>query len=436
MLGPHRPDWLGTLRSLSGRHAVVWGLGTHGGGVAVVRYLVRCGAVVTVVDQRDATGLADSITALGEARSAVNLRLGQELSGVSGFDLLVVNPAVRVDHPDLVRVRTSREVEVTSELGLLAREIDGHEVIAITGSNGKSTVSLWVMRLLQRLRPEKPTRIGGNFEVALLESDATNLLESTPFEAPTTFVLEVSSFQLSHLGGERFHPDVGMITNLSPNHLDWHSSFEDYAAAKLSLLSRSRVAIDASTGPPVLQPEVAREFGCDVDVTNAAMVMAIANAVGLKPTARDLLATQPAIPHRRTIVAEFDGVKFVDDSAATTPESVAACLQQYGRESNSKLVVIAGGRNKGFDIDAFARSLANFTAAVATIGECGAELAELVESHGGTTEMHESLENAVRWARTRVPSGGVVALSPGMASTDMFADYRDRGCQFRQILQV
>lgn len=429
------------MTRFAGRNAVVWGLGRHGGGVAVVRYLVRHGASVVVVDAASEASLEKSITELGDTASAVDLRCNADLAAVDGepIDLLVVNPAIPIDHPQLSRFDADDSIEMTSEIGLIAHEIQQHRVVAITGSNGKSTVSQWATNALRQVEPSTTVRIGGNFEVALSETTAGNLLDDAPFNADETFVLELSSFQLAHLQGEPLHPQVGAVTNITPNHLDWHRSFADYAAAKRSLLDRSTIALDGSQMPAsdLVANDLAaigEAFDVDVDARNAALVASILNALGHSIAASLLKATQPIIRHRRNVIGSSNGVTFVDDSAATTPESTQVCTHQFGAPQDSKLVIIAGGRNKGFCLDSFAEDLSTRTFAVAALGETGEELADAVCRHQGRAASFTTLTSAIDWALKIVPRGGVVALSPGMASTDLFTDYRDRGDQFRQIV--
>lgn len=438
MLAVDDSQGLGSLSPLHGKRALVWGLGRHGGGVAVTRYLVRQGAVVTVVDSASIRDLQVSIDALEDTCPQINL--GTEASpaafDTADFDLLVVNPAIPVSHPELARWVAASSVEITSELGLIARETAGHRVVAVTGSNGKSTVTLWTANLLRRLLPDEQIPIGGNFELGLTDSHHSNLLDLAPLKfrpvgEPATFVLEVSSFQLAHLRDEPFAPTVAAITNVTPNHLDWHGSFAEYESAKRSLLAKSHIAID---GSKAIEPQRS-PFHARVDRLNAALVKQIVEALSLDVTDEDLLATKPRIPHRRSVVELDAPFTAIDDSAATTPESVGVLLDEYGHSTSSQLVVIAGGRNKGFVLDTFAKRLAGRCFAVATIGETATGLAAEIAKHGGRANSHGSLRTAVRWAIRAVPEGGTIALSPGMASTDQFVDYRDRGHQFRQILR-
>ena len=147
-----------------------------------------------------------------------------------------------------------------------------------------------------------------------------------------------------------------------------------------------------------------------------------------------LVLSRPQLSHRFQTVRDdraVAGLRWVNDSAATAPESTLRGLEEVGRDS----VLILGGRNKGFDLDSLTRSVAGRCVAVATLGETGSELAGLLAVHGGKVRSHRTLAKAVRWSGKVCPPGGTVLLSPGMASTDMFTDYRQRGNEFCRLVE-
>lgn len=455
-----------------GQTVLVWGLGRHGGGVAVARYLVQSGASVTIFDEASEDELVESKQRLADLTN-VEYRLGKTQTVSSKpdaknrfetlpidpfqFDLIVVNPAVPDSHATYRKLHEVAASKLTSELDLLLRELRGVPLVVVTGSNGKSSVCQWIVRLVQMLDSKKSVILGGNFEPGLVPECPKNLLELVttnggPIDIGTDLcVLELSSFQLARMTGTSLSPSVAAVTNVTPNHLDWHQSFDEYIDAK----SRLFESVDIETGTIVLPADddpirkrwidhshaVCADVGrgpvtwSQADRANAATVAKILEALGYTVSDRSLSQTRPDVPHRQTVIAVIDGVTYIDDSAATSPEAVEALLNRYGNTTDSKLVVIAGGRNKGFDLNSFSRTLARYSASVATIGETASDLASRVAAHGARVRSHRSLKQALRWARKIVPEGGVVALSPGMASTDQFSDYRDRGHHFRQLLQ-
>ena len=417
--------------------SIVWGLGRHGGGVSAARFLAGRGDRVAVVDAATADDLAASVQQLDGL--AIDWRLGVSdavAAALADADSVVVNPAIPPTHPALasVRGRTTSELQLTLDaLPAAAR------VVAVTGSNGKSGL---VAQLGQH------AAVGGNFERDLIgrpQSLLTQPDEVTQFGGRAA--LEVSSFQAAALDRDRSEAtfDATVITSLTANHLDWHGSMDDYAAAKRSLLRRSRGPI---IGPRAVLDELGladhpQAVAVDGDDLHAAIVAAI-----------DWPDAPPvALPHRRQVVGTRSGVRFVDDSAATTPAATLFTLDRLqeadacksdAREADAceadareSIVLILGGRNKGLNLDALARGVAGRVAAVATIGETAADLARLIAIHGGKVRSCRTLAKAVKWGRkllaSAVHDGGVLLLSPAMASTDQFPDYRDRGRAFASL---
>ena len=201
----------------NGMHATVMGLGRFGGGVAAARFLAQHGVVVTVTDLHSAEELGDSLAMLSDVpvkRFSLN---GHPEDVLTDCELLVVNPAVHPDHPLVVLAR-SRQVEMTTEVGLFLRH-NPASAIAVTGSNGKSTTAAMIHHLLLYANPDFKGNVwlGGNIGISLLDQ--------IPAIRPQDIViLELSSFQLYLLGPERFRPKIAVLTNFSPNHLDWHGS--------------------------------------------------------------------------------------------------------------------------------------------------------------------------------------------------------------------
>lgn len=444
-----------------GQRAVVWGLGRHGGGVAVTKYLAKRGADVLVIDNASEAELSQSIQQLDRVD---NVTVATDHSLLDGrerhVDLLVVNPAIPATHDDLARWRTRHpSAVVTSEINLLLAELHARKIefVAVTGSNGKTSVCQWLTRLLAHSGRWEHVFLGGNFEPGLCVECECNLLErfaneSTTIVMPAIAVLELSSFQLATCDIDLLSPLVGAVTNVSPNHLDWHDSFDDYMAAKGRLVEACQAAERPSVLPISSEDPLRRRYDdtrlavipttgelsrqlLGVDATNAATVTSIGRTLGCKWTAEDLLATHPAVPHRREPVGESDGVQFVNDSASTTPASTIALLASLNAHSNARVGLIAGGRNKGFDLSTFASHISPFVEAVACIGETALDLSYHLARTGSSSSVHTSLDDAVKVLRARSNSLDVIALSPGMASTDMFRDYRDRGDRFRQIVR-
>ena len=422
---------------------VVWGYGRHGGGASAARFWQRRGVPVRVVDTDPSLDLPDDLR--------VDARTDQTPDAFDGADLVVVNPAIPLTHP-LLRELLARGVPLTSEFLLTAAAITG-DLVLVTGTAGKST---FCRRLAASLEAAGRTvGLGGNFERDLIGLDGSLLdeldeLKTQPqSRTPEVCVLEVSSFQLAH--AEAFGAaNAGVLaaravvlTSLSPNHLDWHDSMASYVAAKQVAVQAAgeRVVLPPGVLPPdmpAIQPPPHAEV-C-LAQTPDEQLAAVLGLFGIDQPP----VSVPPLPHRMQTVEPLEGVCAIDDSASTVPASVVAALDHLGRDRpDDRVVLILGGRSKGLsagDLDRLARAVAPRTAAVATIGETGSDLARLIAIHGGKVRSCRTLGKAVKWGRKIVRSaavgGGVLLLSPGMASTDQFIDYRDRGRRFADLVRA
>lgn len=431
----------------------------HGMGVtnlAVARALVHRGRSVVLVDDgedrvRLATIAGELADLAGEpdrvrwvpAPDAATL---SEL--VPTVDAVVPTPGLAESHP-LFEVARAAQVAVLSEFDL-ADAWDDRPVLAVTGTNGKTTVTTLVDAMLESSGVSSAAV--GNTEVPLVAA----------IEDPATevFVVEASSFRLAH--SRRFRPRVATWLNFDEDHLDVHASLEDYRAAKARIWAdqgSSDVAI-ANAGDPVVMaslptgPGAPRRvrFGPDgdyherdgvlfapdgvelvrVDELWSALPHDRANALAAAATAleggadlhgvRHALRSFTGLAHRVQLVAELDGVRWFDDSKATAPHATLAAVAGF-----DSVVLIAGGRNKGLDLGALA-GVADRVRAVVGIGEAGPEVVAAFPDHRST--LVASMAEAVAAAAGMAAPGDVVLLSPGCASFDWYRSYGERGDDF------
>jgi UDP-N-acetylmuramoylalanine--D-glutamate ligase len=340
--------------SYGGRRVTIMGLGHFGGGAAAARWLARQGAVVTVTDLADDNTLADSLAELaGEAIADFHLG-GHREEDFRRADLVVVNPAVRPDNRFL-EIAGESGARLSSEIELFMEACPAR-IVGVTGSNGKSTTAGMTAAILAA--DGRRAWLGGNIGGSLLGQ----LDRMGPGD---WVVLEISSFQLWHLAGDARMPEVAVVTGCSPNHLDWHGSYERYVAAKQRILSGQTPADLA-----VLNAHDA-EVGswCDLvrgrllglpnddeipplcvrgehNRVNAACAAAAAMGIGCDRAAiaRGLGSFRP-LPQRLERVAVVDGRTFYNDSAATTPEATVAALEAL----DAPVWLVAGGHDKGCD---------------------------------------------------------------------------------------
>jgi len=452
------------FRDYAKRHVLVLGLGSFGGGVGAVQFLAARGAVITIVDRRPAVALEDAITSLANVPIA-QWQLGEDArADLSGIELLVINPAIRRDHP-LVRAALARGIAVTSELNLFWQHQRG-DILAVTGSNGKSTTTSLLHTILRQANSH--ARLGGNIGGSLLR-EVEHIAPHDPV------VLELSSFQLTDLDRLKASPRSAIITNFSANHLDWHDTLEHYRWAKQTMLRWQHpgdVAVLNADDPDVVTwPTRGRrllfglsDHGAEGTFLRGATAVwrwndreetfpirewlklpgrhNLANA--LAATAAALawgatwvhvqagLETYEPLPHRLQFVAEVAGRKFYNDSLATTPESAIVGLQSFAEP----VVLLAGGYDKHVDLNEMAAAIARGVKAVALMGQTGPVLHDLIHHAGPAAVILSApcadFRAAFDWAWEQSAPGDVILLSPGCASYDWFRNFADRGQQFTQ----
>lgn len=460
--------------ALADRAVTVLGLGSFGGGVAVTRYLVSRGARVTVTDQKSEADLGPSVEALRGL--PVRLVLGRhEPADLLEADLVVKNPAIPWTSP-WVQQLLAAGVPMTSEL-VLGLERLAAPYAMVTGSKGKSTTSTLLGAMAGGAGA--PVAVAGNNERPLL--DALPRLAAQDARA----VLEVSSFMADDVAAARARgvslraPEVVVFTLLEPEHLNWHGTVEAYYEAKLSLLDlgprlcvipaddrelNARVPARLGPGTTLLRVAATRAPGGEVDVgvvderavdrdgrllfdlralrllgahnrENALLAAAAARALGADAAALQAgaAAVEP-LPHRLEPVAVAAGVRFVNDSCATTPNAAMAALEAVP----GPVVLLLGGSDKGHSWGELARAAAARAHTVVCLGQTGPAIAGAVEAAGGArvVRVPGTFDDAFGAALAACPPGGAVLLAPATASYDMFPNFKARGERFRQLARA
>ena len=446
-------------RALFGKKVLVVGLGRSG--VAAARLCVARGAQVTVTDQKSAEALG---AVLAQLPAAVKQELGgHRAETFLGADIIVLSPGV----PPLPEVEAARNqnVTITGELELASWFVDA-PIVAITGTNGKSTTTTLCGAILAA--NGRPTFVGGNLGIPLAEAVGTPAAE--PGGA---CVLEVSSFQLET--AESFRPQVAVLLNISPDHLDRHGTLEAYAAAKARIFAAQTPAdfavinlddplVEAATkgirsqcvlistrralavggwieddalcvrlmgGPVEYYPAHLLGLIGRHNLENALAALVAGRLAGALPAeARHALLAFRALPHRMEMVGELDGVFFYDDSKGTNVGAVVAALDRFPRP----VVLIAGGRDKGGSYEPLAQVMRQVGRGAVVIGEAGPKLREAL-APVVPVEMVGSMEEAVTQAATMARSGDAVLLSPACSSFDMFRNYEHRAEVFRAAVK-
>lgn len=446
----------GSTPALAGARVTVMGIGRFGGGVGVIRHLLARGARVTATDVLDATALADSLAMLErlDGRDRLELRLGGHSRGeFVESDLVVANPAVRAPWSNewLAAARTAG-VPITTEIRLAIDALPGRRFIGVTGTVGKSSTASMIHHALGRLGVE--TALGGNIGGSLLD-------EVDAIPARSWVVLELSSFMLHWLGEDArpWSPEIAVLTNLRPNHLDWHGDFGHYAASKGRIVAHqatprlvtafaledpagARTAALAGgdwwTAPSTEGEQILRSIDLEsIELLvpglhqrrNARLALATAalacrlHGMRVEPARlHAALADFRGLPHRLEALPSRRGFLFVNDSKSTTPESTLLAIESLG--DPSRVHLIAGGADKGIDL-APIRDRAGSLAGLYAIGVTAPQL--VASPHA---RLSGTLRQAVADASGRMRSGDILLLSPGCASWDQFTDYRARGEAF------
>ncbi len=443
--------------NLQNQKVLVMGLGRFGGGVGVTRFLVSRGAQVTVTDTLDATALADSIKALHDL--PVNFRLGvHDESDFTQADLIVVSPAVDPANNRYLQAAASAGVPTTSEIRLLIEHLPRDvKTIGITGSAGKSTTTAMIGHILSKTVAADDSMVkvyvGGNL--------GGSLLPIVDQIAPGDWVvLELSSFmledmRLARLAGrsQPWSPHIALVTNLTPNHLDRHGTFETYAVAKQEILENQKpddIAVLGPGLPMVIKPKHHRVIRAQADgridgqirlllpgshnQLNAWLAIEACLGAGVSPgRGAQALADFTGLPHRLQFVAEARGVKFYNDSKATTPEAAMLAIKAFAPGS---VHVILGGYDKHLDMTTLAQFAARQCHAIYTIGATGTTLATLALAGNPEARVHDCSELGIAMQRivADMKRGHVVLLSPGFASWDQYPNYEARGAAFAQAV--
>jgi len=446
------------LMELANKRVLVVGLGKSG--VASALFLKKHGAKVSVSDTKSGDELRNEIPVLLDNGISVETG-GHGDRTFRGQDLIVVSPGVPVDAPPLVQARSLGE-SVIGEIELAAQFLPG-PIVAITGSNGKTTTTTLTGEIMTA--GGFATLVGGN-----IGTPAISLAERA--QQGTVIVLEVSSFQLETI--QTFRPKVSVVLNVTPDHLDRHRTFEIYTDAKarifenqqgsdfavlnaddptcVSMAARTRAQVfwfsrqkevergawvregnilfrDASGQREILQVSEIPLKGAH-NLENVLAAACAGTLMGCAPDKiRQAVHDFKAVEHRLEFVASVRGVDYYNDSKATNVDATIKALESFP----ANIHLILGGKDKGSDYTVLNDLLRQRVKRVYTIGAAAGKIESQIK---GPEVVHaETLENALRKASAMAQSGDVVLLAPACASFDQFKNYEHRGQVFKEIVR-
>ncbi|MSO21952.1 MAG: UDP-N-acetylmuramoyl-L-alanine--D-glutamate ligase [Acidobacteria bacterium] len=440
---------------LTGKEIVIVGMARTG--MAVAEFLWKRGVRVTLSDSRPASALELEIRSLDER----NIR--HEIGGHStelfdSADLIVVSPGVPLSLPVLQQAAQTGK-PLISEIELASRYLRGN-MIAITGTNGKTTTTTLIGEILRTAGFS--VQVGGNIGTPLI-----SLVESSREDSWS--VVELSSFQLE--AAPTFRPNIAVILNITPDHLDRYASFDAYAQAKLNIFENqvSRDFAVLNHEDPILQKTAGkihsqvfwfsgrhevpcgtyavggqivfesgeksdRVMACDDvplkgrhNIENVAAAITAARLAGIPSSSiAERVRNFKAVEHRLEPVAEIDGVYFFNDSKATNVDATFKALEAF----ESGVILILGGRDKGGDFTVLSSLLQQRAKSLVLLGEASDKIRTQLE---GTVPMTQaaSMDHAVKLAFQQAAPGDTVLLAPACASFDMFQNYEHRGREFK-----
>ena len=488
------------MKNLAQKKVLVLGLGASG--LALARWCGRWGALVTVADTRSAPPRLQALRTSVPEASFIHATLDKDLLETAAFDLILKSPGLSpASIEGLTAAAHTAGIACSNELGLFAQALEElrdaksytPQVIGITGTNGKTTVSSLTAQLV--LRAGKSVALAGNIGPTLLDTLAEKIDEQN---LPEVWVLELSSFQLD--GVSNFEPSAATVLNVTQDHLDWHGTLPAYAAAKtriygksgLMLLNRDDATVMAALPPLVKgkqlrnyltfghdEPQRPGDYGIQTvngmawlvratqadetikrrkneevvlhiqrlmplealrirgrhNATNAlvALGLAVASGCTLAPMLHGLREYRGE-PHRVEAIAVVQDVEFFDDSKGTNVGATVAALAGLGAER--KLVVILGGEGKGQDFSLLAEPVARYARAVVLIGRDAPHIRFALKSSLVPLLDASSMQEAVSLAAGQACAGDAVLMSPACASFDMFDNYEHRAQVFCEAVRA
>jgi UDP-N-acetylmuramoylalanine--D-glutamate ligase len=452
------------------------GLGLFGGGLGVTRWLHKSGAQITITDLRKPSELKEPLRALAGLKGIRYHLNGHQTSDFTKTDLIIVNPAVPPTSPYL-KLAKKRNIPLETETNLFF-QICPAPIIGITGSNGKTTTAYLISEIMKNSGYR--VWLGGNV-------GKESLLEKTgQINKQDIVVLELSSFQLDALKQIGKSPHIGVVTNITPNHLDRHRTMRNYINAKKSILrhqdksdyailnyddrevrrwsrksrgktiyfSRRKHSYDGAfthNNKFYISANGNKRIICDISDTrllgdfnreNIAAALAVAGIFNISAAhLAKVIRTFPGVEHRLEFVSEINGVKYYNDSIATNPASTIGAINAVA----GHLHLILGGYDKQLPFDELSRVIIRNYQRIKSIILIGATTDKIEDALLKYGPCHlqkniallrtESLTEAVRLAKLIAKSGDTVLLSPACASFDMFRNFAERGTLFKEIVQ-
>ncbi|PIP28588.1 MAG: UDP-N-acetylmuramoyl-L-alanine--D-glutamate ligase [Candidatus Moranbacteria bacterium CG23_combo_of_CG06-09_8_20_14_all_35_22] len=457
---------------LKNKRITVMGLGLHGGGVGTVRFLSEVGAKITVTDLKSKEELASSLEKLKDLKNISYVFQQHRPEDFLGADMVIKNPSAPWNNKQIkLALENKIPVEIDSSLFF---KLCKNPIIGVTGTKGKTTTATLIYEIL-RLARKNPIKVG--------IGQASVLDKLKDLKKDSTVVFELSSWRLSALGKNKISPETAVITNIYPDHLNYYKSMDEYITdkkniflyqknenscvinndselikkfegeikSKLIKFSKNKI----SEGRAVYLDNGVIYFNDGMDekniieiseikikgehnLENIMAASAVSLAIGVKiEIIQKAIKEFSGIAHRLELVRELDGIKYINDTAATTPEAGISALKSF----SEPIILIAGGSDKNLDMTEFSKIICKKVKGVVFLKGVATEkiIVEMkkIDNCLDTENLRivESMEKAVELARSVAEKGDIILLSPGSASFGLFINEFDRGDKFKEVVK-
>jgi UDP-N-acetylmuramoylalanine--D-glutamate ligase len=445
-----------------GKKVLIFGLGLNDGGLGMAQYFLEQGAKVTITDEKTEKELAKPIEKLSKYKN-VSYHLGGHIEkDFIENDIIVRNPAIKPNN-EYLKIAREKKKEILMEMALF-HKLTLCPTIGITGTRGKSTTTTLVYEILKKNYKEK-VFLGGNIGKSAIR-------EIENFDRDDIAVLELSSFQLDGMGETMVSPHIAVITNIYKDHLDWHTDIDEYIETKKNIFKFQKkddylvINIDNDITKKFVNDSKGKVITYSLKDKNADyyidsnlnvfekgkklltienpilqgehnwynMICSIATTriydISVE-TIKEVIENFVGIPNRQEFVREIGGVKYFNDSCATSVEAIKAMFDRFGEKYKGKIVMIAGGVDKGLEYEILLGNMKKYLKALVLFeGTASEKIDEIVTPYVETYKYFSNMKDTIDQAQELSDKGDIVVLCPGASSFNMFLNEFDRGEQF------
>jgi UDP-N-acetylmuramoylalanine--D-glutamate ligase len=450
------------MEDFKDKKVLIFGLGLNDGGLGMAEFFLEQGAIVTITDGKSEEELKPTLEKLEKYKDRITLHLGGHIEeDFINNDIIIRNPAIKPDNQYLQIARDAGK-RIEMEMSLFHR-LAPCKIVGVTGTKGKSTTTTLVYEFLKKKFGNR-VLLAGNIGKSAIR-------ELPRLTKDDIAVLELSSFQLDAMGENKVSPDVALVTNMFADHLNWHADMNEYIEAKKNICKYQGedgvlvVNLDNEISSTFLDKYTHRGIGFSLEkkdspyyidsnldvyekgekllnISDAVLqgthnhyniLGAIAVAREFEVSASEILSILKefqGVEGRQQLVKEIRGVKFYNDTTATSVEAMVAMLDRF-KDQSGKIIMISGGMDKGLDYSKVVEKMKDeLKALVLFEGTASEKIADLMKSEGYVHKYYGTLEGAVDRAFELATSGDMVILCPGATSFNMFLNEFDRGAKY------